>query len=411
MRRMKSLYHQLDNGLTVIILQKKELKNAVVNVFVASGSASEDKSCTGLAHFLEHMMFEGSRLYPNFDKSLQQLLGENNAFTGQDYTNYYETIPSPYIPEVLKIELDRLEFLDLKKKNINLQQRIIVEEFKETSINPPMSDCWHHILKMCYSKSYSWPVIGKKIADIQNYSPSDIRSFYQSNYCPSHTTITVVSDRTPQTVFAWIKNEFESWKSVSNAPSIPEEKKKYGTQKTLRRKNISNTHFFISFHIADFGERDYFMADIISDALTSGSSSILYQDLIVDKKLCTDINSYTSDNIKNNLLTIEGHLAENTSIDEVLTAIQHPISNLISKKLLKYKLETLKNKALTYWHSQLYSPTELAYYTSLFYQAGIECPLDYINDLLSNISSSEIQNTVLNYLRWESANILVYEKG
>ena len=130
------------------------------------GSAYEDASQTGLSHFLEHIMFEGSRNFPNFDETLQAMMAENNAFTGQDYTCYYESCPTHFLKEALNIEKDRMLNLSFKKSSIDLQTKIILEEYKETCLNPPLSDVWHHLQKLCFKNSYQWPVIGKSLQQL-----------------------------------------------------------------------------------------------------------------------------------------------------------------------------------------------------------------------------------------------------
>lgn len=401
----------LDNGVTIICHQDAKIKNAVVNLLYKVGSVNESKDQTGLAHFLEHMMFEGSKNCQDFDQKLQEMMGENNAFTTQDYTCYYQTIPTAHLQEILTIEFDRAANLSLAKNKIELQQKVIIEEFKETSLNPPLSDAWHYIQKMNFKNSYSWPVIGKKLKHIREFTPQVIRDFYTQNYTPENITISIISERSEEDMIQIASDLFTllpKSKKEKSTLDISLKMKKTGL-KQVKRKNISSPHFFITFHIDDFGTKDYFLADMMSDVLTNGESSLLYQSLITDHNLCSEVNSYTTDNKACNLLIIEGKLNQNINFDQVYALINEKVKELNMNGISEVKFETLHNKSLTYWSFYHYIPSQLAQNMAIFnYCFGQSNPLEIIDKCYKEINKQELENYISSHLNIDYASKLEY---
>lgn len=402
----------LPNGFTILTHQDPKLKNAVVNVLYKVGSAHETKNNTGLAHFLEHMMFEGSRDYPYFDQVVQDMMGENNAFTTQDYTCYYTSFPSEHLGEILRIERDRLEHLTMHPDKIDLEKKIILEEFKETSLNPPLSDAWHYLQKLCFKNAYSWPVIGQKLSHIRELTPSIVNDFYHKHYTPDQVILAIISDLPEEESLSLASDIFSKVKSRKTDVQIPTDtsqlSKKVGT-KTLKRKNISSPHFFLAFHIDDFGAKNYFLADMFSDLLTNGESSVLYKSLITQQQLCSEINSYTTDNKHCNLLIIEGKLNTKVTFEQVYGVIERELSLLREKEITRLKFETLQNKAITYWSFYHYSPTQLAQNMSFFYYAleSIQ-PQLFIHDMYQTISKNDLKQFISESIAYSSCTKLEY---
>ncbi len=400
-------YLRLENGLTLISKCEPNLKNSIVNIFINIGSSSEQENKTGVAHFLEHMMFEGSKNYSNYDESLQAIYAENNAFTSQDYTNYYGVLPNENLNQLLKIEMDRMAFLSLNQKKFEIQKQVIIEEFKETSLNPPLADNWHYLLKMCFEGSYQWPVIGKNIKHIQDLDLKDIQNFYKMGYRPENTILSIISG-IEESVIESIVSEIFIGNSESSTieRQMLRSKKKYGNIKLLKRKNVSTEHLFIAFHIADFGTKDYFIADLLSDVLSNGDSSFLYSELVTNLQVCTEITSYTTDNLRENLLVIEAKVHPDSSYNVVLDHIRVVLQKM-TKVLTEVQLEKARNKALTHWAFQFYSPIQMAHYLALFYSIGIKNPKEFIEKeyCIELLKLKEFSKECFNM---EQGNILVY---
>lgn len=407
------MYHfSFKNGLELLVHQNINLKNTVLNLLYNVGSAHEDTSQTGVAHFLEHMMFEGSQSFPNFDVTLQAMMAENNAFTGQDYTCYYESFPTTYLREMLSIEKDRMFHLQLKKSSVDIQTSVILEEYKETCMNPPLSDVWHHLQPLCFKNSYQWPVIGKNLKHVASINKSILSSFYKEYYSPRNTIISIVTSLEAQNVAEMVKKVFETnfLESKKAKLSINNEKaySKVGT-KQLKRSNITTPSFFMAYHIEDYASKGYFMSDMVSDLLTNGESSLLYKALVIDAKFCTEIQSYTTDNMKCNLLIIEGKLTKGPSFEDVYREIKNVFTKCKNRPITKKKFETLTNKALTYWSFYHYNSAQLAQNMAIFYQAqGVTDLSDFIENTYKSIHLSDFNHHLNNLLAINKASIVEY---
>ncbi|MCE2963666.1 MAG: M16 family metallopeptidase [Chitinophagales bacterium] len=403
------------NGLELLVHRDTKLKNSVLNVLYKVGSAQEQSNQTGLAHFLEHMMFEGSRNFPDFDRSLQGMMAENNAFTGQDYTCYYETFPHKHLQSILKIEMDRMHHLSIKKSAVQIQTNVIVEEFKETSLNPPMADAWDHLLKLCFTNSYQWQVIGKNLKHLTSIDKKALVDFYKNNYTSHNAILSIVSASDEKDIAAEVCRVFKSKIIVETKFTIPQKSivsgKRIGT-KRLKRNNIAVPNFFMAFHIEDYATKGYLLSDMVSDLLTNGESSLLYKALVLNAKLCTEIQSYTTDNIHCNLLVIEGKLAMTSRFEDVYDKIKEVFVAVKSKKLSSARFETLYNKALSYWSFYHYNSAQLAQNMAIFYHAAqvIHLP-KFIDDMYHTITKKELETHLCQLLDFDQASLLEYAPG
>jgi len=398
--------------MSLIVHSDAKLKNSVLNVLYKVGSAQEESHQTGLAHFLEHMMFEGSQNFPHFDTTLQRMMAENNAFTGQDHTCYYASFPHEHLKDVLRIERDRMQALSLKKSSVEMQSKVILEEFKETSLNPPMADVWHHLQRLCFRNNYQWPVIGKNLQHIHRIDKKALSGFYRKFYTPQNSIITVVTSYSSVKVANMIAKIFETkLLETMIAPTKTPEITfgKVNGYKKVYRKNIAVPSFFMAFHIDDYATKGYFLSDMASDLLTNGESSLLYQALVLDKRLCTEIQSYTTDNVFCNLMIIEGKLCSHSDFEHVYAAIGDVFAKVINTKLGSMKFETLVNKALSYWSFYHYNSAQLAQNMAIYYQAaGVLDIHEYIDRMYNSIRKKDLESHLKSLLNMEQASILEY---
>jgi zinc protease len=405
-------HFKFSNGLVLLVHQDTKLKNSVLTVLYKVGSAQEQSNQTGLAHFLEHMMFEGSQNFPDFDRSLQGMMAENNAFTGQDYTCYYESFPHKHLHSILNIERDRMCHLSIKKSAVQVQTNVIVEEFKETSLNPPMADAWDHLLKLCFKNSYQWQVIGKNLKHLTTIDKKALVDFYKNNYTTQNAILSIVSAADEKDIAAEVSRVFKSKIVPDTKLSLAQKSIISGKRKgikRLKRKNIAVPNFFMAFHIEDYATKGYLLSDMVSDLLTNGESSLLYKALVLDAKLCTEIQSYTTDNIHCNLLVIEGKLALTSHFEDVYDKIKEVFEMVKSKKLSSVRFETLHNKALSYWSFYHYNPAQLAQNMAIFYHAAqvIHLP-QFIDDMYHTITKKDLEIHLCQLLDFDQASILEY---
>lgn len=406
-------HFSLSNGLDIIVHCDPKIKNTVLSILYLTGSANEAQNKTGLAHFLEHMMFEGSRNYPNFDEQLHVMMAENNAFTAQDYTCYYTSFPTRHLKAILSIERDRMQYLNLRKRAINNQTNIILEEFKETSLNSPLADFWHHLQRLCFKNSYKWPVIGKSLAHIKRIDKDSLTSFYNSYYTPGNVVFSVISSGQELEIAKVISSEFKSnlVKKKRNRESIKiKEEHMTKGRKQILRTNIVISTFFLAKHIDDYVTKDYFLSDMLSDLLTNGESSLLYKDLVLNRRICTEIHSYTTDNLRCNLLIIEGKLVPGVCFEDVYAAIHKVFISLKTKPLSLKQFETLKNKAMTYWSFNNYNSMQLAQNMALFFAAlGVININTFIANMYQSISKKDLELHAKNLLDITKYSILEYK--
>ena len=400
------------NGLELLVHNDIRLKNTVLNLLYKVGSAQEDKTQTGLAHFLEHIMFEGSANFPNFDAELQAMMAENNAFTGQDYTCYYEIFPHRFFKRVLQIEKDRMYHLAIKTKSVHLQSSVIQEEFKETSLHPPLADVWHHLQKLCFKNAYQWPVIGKNLAHIASIDKKVLMRFYKNHYQPSNTILSIITALDEEVIVKEVELVFQTKRQASTFTPAEIEmsgKDKVTGTKRLIRSNVATPHFYLAFHMDDYASRSYFLSDMVSDLLTNGESSLLYKALVSESKLCTEVTSYTTDNIHCNLLIIEGKLTSGIDFEGVYHVLENVFKHVLENGITKSRFETLHNKALSYWSFYHYNTAHLAQNMAIFYQARSVLDIHkYIAEIYDSIEKKDLENHIANFLRLDKTSRLEY---
>ena len=192
----------LDNGLTVLFHHDSTTPMAVVNTLYDVGARDENPEKSGFAHLFEHLMFGGSVNIPDFDKPLQMAGGESNAFTSNDITNYYDTIPSYNLDTALWLESDRMLSLAFTDKSLEVQRQVVIEEFKQRYLNQPYGDVWLNLRPIAYKKHpYRWATIGKEIKHIEDASMDDVKSFFEKHYSPQNAILCIAGNFNYNEVF------------------------------------------------------------------------------------------------------------------------------------------------------------------------------------------------------------------
>ena len=173
----------LDNGLKVYVQEDPSVGVAVFNLMYNVGSRDEGPTKTGFAHLFEHLMFGGSMNIPDYDKPLQRVGASNNAFTSPDMTNYYVALPANNIETAFWLESDRMLSLNFDEQVLDVQRKVVVEEFKESCLNQPYGDAWHHLSDLAYKvHPYRWPTIGKVPKHVEDATMEDVKDFYFKYY-------------------------------------------------------------------------------------------------------------------------------------------------------------------------------------------------------------------------------------
>lgn len=341
-------YHkiQLDNGLRVIVHEDDSTPMIAFNILYLVGSRNESPEMTGMAHLFEHLMFSGSKHIKDIDTLVQNAGGENNAFTNNDHTNFHEVFPAQNLEVAFWIEADRMRDLQLTKTKLETQKKVVVEEFKETTINEPYGDFWHHISEMAFKKHpYRWPVIGLKPEHIEQVKLEDAVAFYQKHYAPNNAIISIAGNVKIDDVRTMVEKWFADIPAKANVEnSFPSETTQNAALRKTVQGNVPIDSIYIAFRMCDRVHPDFYTIDLISDILSNSRSARFYQNLIKEKRLFSTIDAYVMGTIDEGLFIIEGKLSEGIMIEIAEKAIWQELEILKSDLVSEYELQKNKNQ-------------------------------------------------------------------
>lgn len=336
----------LDNGLRVIVHEDKTTPMVVVDVMYDVGARDEDPQRTGFAHLFEHLMFGGSINIESYDEPLQMAGGDNNAYTTNDLTNYYCQLPAENIETAFWLESDRMLSLAFDDNSLEVQRKVVSEEFKEHYINKPYGDVWHKLRELAYKvHPYKWMTIGKELKHIEEATLIDVRNFFFEHYTPANAILAVAGnvtlDRVKELAENWFGDIPAGKKYERNVPQEP-------WQTEARFLEVSAEvpldAIFKCWHIYSRLDKKYYATDLITEILGSGASSRLYESLVKDKQLFSSISCSHTGSIDAGLLVIEGKLIKGKTFEEGNEAIIEELKKMKSEEIAPRELEKVKNK-------------------------------------------------------------------
>jgi predicted Zn-dependent peptidase len=339
----------LQNGLKVIFHKDTNTPLAVVNTLYDVGARDEDPEKTGFAHLFEHLMFGGSVNIPDFDAPLQHAGGESNAFTSNDITNYYDVLPAQNIETALWLESDRMLSLGFTPKSLETQRSVVIEEFKQRYLNQPYGDVWLKLRPLAYhTHPYQWATIGKEISHIEEAKMEDVKAFFHKFYNPSNAIICIAGNFE----LAEVKRLVEKWygdipTKMKPARVLAAELPQKEFREQIIERNVPSDAFYYAFKMSERKSADYYITDILSDALGRDKSSRLYTSIQKEQKLVTEIGAYITGSLDNGLLVISGKLSPDVTFEEVDTAIWKVLTEIQTEKISGKELDRLKNKIKT----------------------------------------------------------------
>lgn len=336
----------LSNGLRILVHEDRSTPLVAVNITYNVGSRDEQADKTGFAHLFEHLMFAGSKNVRDFDEPLQHAGGENNAYTTNDYTTFYEILPAANIETALWLESDRMMALSITQKALDVQRKVVVEEFKETCLNEPYGDAWHHLSDMLYQvHPYRWPVIGLSPDHVSNANLEDVRSFYQNWYGPNNAVLCIAGNIDPQSAHELAEKWFGNI-PARPAPlrNLPEEPALKGPLHREVRAAVPVPAVYLAFRMPARLDPDFYPVDLLSDALAQGQSSRLYRHLLREKQLFSQIDCYITANTDPGLLVIEGRPADGISPELALSAIWDELDQLKNAPIPDRELQKIKHR-------------------------------------------------------------------
>jgi len=336
----------LDNGLRVLVHQDVSTPMVVVNVIYDVGARDENPDKTGFAHLFEHLMFGGSINIPFYDEPLQVAGGENNAFTTNDLTNYYCQLPAENIETAFWLESDRMLSLAFDKKSLEVQRKVVCEEFKEHYINKPYGDVWHKMRELAYSKHpYRWMTIGKELKHVEDATLQDVKDFFYKHYTPINAVLVVAGNITTEAVKALSEKWFGPIPSgIKYERKLPVEPVQTSARAMEIKANVPIDALYKSWHICSRLDDRYYVTDLITEILSGGGSSRLFQALVKEKQLFSNIECSHSGSSDAGLLSIEGRLVKGVNMKDAEAALMEEIFTLQQKGITEKELQKVKNK-------------------------------------------------------------------
>ena len=336
----------LKNGLTVIAHRDTSTPMAAVNVLYKVGARNEEPERTGFAHLFEHLMFGGSVNIPDFDLHVQLAAGENNGFTNNDYTDYYITLPKENIETALWLESDRMLQLAFSEKSLEVQRKVVVEEFNQNYLNKPYGDLWLLMRPLVYRvHPYRWPTIGLTPDHIRGAKMVDVRAFYEKYYNPDNAIVSVAADLEEESVFALVEKWFGSIPAGKPfRDTIPAEPEQTQARRLEVVRSVPATVITIAFHIGGRTSRQFQVCDVVSDLLASGTSSRLYQRLVKRNPLFSSVNAYVTGDVDPGLFVITGHVLNGVPAARGEAALWEELERLKGEDAAEYELEKTRNK-------------------------------------------------------------------
>lgn len=337
----------LDNGLRVIVHEDHTVQIAVLNILYDVGSRDEHPDKTGFAHLFEHLMFGGSVNIPNYDEPLQKVGGENNAFTNTDVTNYYLMVPATNIETGFWLESDRMLSLSFDPQVLEVQRKVVTEEFKQRYLNQPYGDVWLRLRPLTYSvHPYQWATIGKEISHIENATMDDVRRFFFQHYVPNNAILVVAGNVTFEQVKKLSAKWFGPIPSQRIAPrALPQEPRQEKKRFLEVDADVPASAFYQTFHMPGRFHPDYYAIDLLGDILSRGQSSRLYQRLVKEKEIFTSISSFVMGTVDPGLLVINGRVKNNIKLSDAEDEVKAILDELIRQGPEEEELEKVKNQA------------------------------------------------------------------
>lgn len=401
----------LENGLQVIVHEDPTVQIAVMNLLYRVGSRNERADKTGFAHLFEHLMFGGSANIPSFDEPLQRVGGENNAFTNTDITNYYLTLPATNLETGFWLESDRMLSLSFDPNALEVQRKVVIEEFKQRYLNQPYGDVWLKLRPLAYKvHPYQWATIGKEISHIENATLEDVKNFFFRHYVPNNAILVVAGHVTE----AQVRKLTEKWfapipAGKVNGHALPPEPVQTEKRFSEVEAAVPANAFYKAWHMPGRFHEDYYAIDLLSDVLSRGQSSRLHQELVKKKEIFTSISSFVTGTIDPGLLVINGRLREGIRLEDAEQHVQSVVDTVLSEGVTHEELEKVKNQAestLEFGEVEVLNRAMNLAFGKLSGDANI---VNEEGEKLSAVTLDDTKRVAKNILTEKNSNVLYYK--
>lgn len=401
----------LDNGLRVIVHEDPSVQIAVLNILYDVGSRDEYESKTGFAHLFEHLMFGGSVNIPNYDEPLQLVGGENNAFTNTDITNYYLTVPAVNLETGFWLESDRMLSLSFDPQVLEVQRKVVIEEFKQRYLNQPYGDVWLKLRPLAYENHpYKWATIGKEISHIENATLDDVREFFFRHYVPSNAILVVAGnvtvDQVKQLSAKWFGPIPSGAKNTRALPVEPRQQKKRVLEVEA---NVPAHALYKAYHMPGRFHKDYYAIDLLGDILSRGQSSRLYNKLVKEEEIFTSISSFVMGTIDPGLFVVSGRLREGITLAHAEAKVNQVCHEMVVHGASAGELEKVKNQAystLEFGEVEVMNRAMNLAFAKLSSDAGL---VNKEASLIDAVTLDDIQRVARLILQEDNSSVLYYK--
>lgn len=338
--------YTLANGLRIVHNEDDSTQMVALNLLYDVGARDEDPSHTGFAHLFEHLMFGGSLHIPDYDTPVQNAGGENNAWTNNDITNYYITLPHQNVETGFWLESDRMLSLDFSPKSLEVQRQVVTEEFKQRNLNQPYGDASHLLRELAYeSHPYRWPTIGKEIVHIAQATLEEVKDFFYRFYAPNNAILAVTGHISFEETIRLAEKWFGPIPARNIPPrQLPAEKPQTAVRRKTVERKVPVDAIYMAFHMSNRMHPDYYVYDMITDILSNGRSSRFIQSLVQEQKLFTSIDAYISGSLDEGLLHVTGKPVEGVSLEQAEEAIWKELEKMKTVPVSEQELEKVKNR-------------------------------------------------------------------
>ena len=400
----------LDNGLRVVHLQDTSTQMVTLNVLYMVGSRNESEEHTGFAHLFEHLMFGGSANIPDYDTPLQLACGDNNAFTTSDYTNYYLTVPAVNVETGFWLESDRMNALAFTPESLEVQRKVVMEEFKQHYITPPYGDISHLMSALAYKvHPYRWPTIGLKLSHIADVTMEEVKDFFYRFYAPNNAILSVVGNITMEETMRLAEKWFAPIprRDIDTTP-IPQEPEQTEQRRQVVERDVPADVLYLSFPIVGVTHPDFHCCDMISDILSIGKSCRLNQHLVEERHLFTSIDAYIAPRLDGGQLFICGMPSEDTSMEAAETAVWQELDDLLHQGVTSAELEKVKNKFEANFMEERANRQKLAAQLAFYEMLGNAEWVENEVESYRSVTQERFMQVCRSVLKREKASVLWY---
>lgn len=403
----------LSNGLTLLTHRDSSTSLVSVNILYNVGARDENPERTGFAHLFEHLMFGGSANIPSYDQVADSVGAENNAFTTNDITNYYITLPAQFLETALWLESDRMNLLDFSEKSLSVQKNVVTEEYRQRYLNQPYGDLWLMLRPLAYKvHPYRWCTIGKDIAHVQNATLNEVEDFFYRFYRPNNAIVAIAGN----IEHAEVQQLVEKWfggisRGADNKRCLPVEPEQTEARKEVVHRDVPASVIAKSYKMCNRLDPDYYVYDLISDILSNGKSSRMYNELVKNRRLFTKIDACITGDIDEGQFLVTGYIADGVSPETADQAIEEQLQAIATQPVDDLELQKVKNNVETTLLFSQYKSIDRAMRIAYFENLGDAAMANTETQLYDAVTPDRVMRVAQQAFQPQRCSTLYYLKN